>query len=129
MTTENKPVTIKDLQTFIEAVEFAADTENWVPSERQWGRIRSMIDNLVSDQGRPQLPDKDRLTPQQPAIYRDPNQPMVMSPSGMAAHVAVPRMPPQPVQLPPIFSAPGSQAPAKTPDIDTSGGEYKSGFA
>lgn len=124
MTTENKKISVKELQTFIEAVEFAADTEDWIPSARQWKRIRQMIDNLENEAvSRPQP-----VQPSSPTtVYRDPNAPVVMAPPGMPpARMAGP----MPTHLPPTFGNPTAPGiPAKTPDIDTSAGGYNSTFA
>lgn len=129
MTTENKKISVKELQTFIEAVEFAADTEEWIPSARQWKRIRSMIDNLESEAPtHPQLVQQLQQPVQQAAVYRDPNQPVRMAPPGMPPPAFVTA--PTPSHLPPTFGNPNMPgAPAKTPDIDTSAGGYNSTFA
>ncbi len=126
MTTENKKISVKELQTFIEAVEFAADTEEWIPSARQWKRIRSMIDNLEIE-----APARHQAVTQQVApqpVQRDPNRPVIMAQPGMPppAYTA----PPAHTALPPTFANPNAPGiPAKTPDIDTSAGGYNSSFA
>lgn len=124
MATEHKKISVKELQTFIEAVEFAADIEDWIPSARQWKRIREMIDSLESETPRTVAAVQQLTVPQQP--YRDPNAPLQRAPAGMPAPTQV--APQQP--LPPVFANPAApNVPAKTPDIDTSTGGYKSGFA
>ena len=128
MTTETKKITISELKTFIDAVEFAADLDagEWVPSERQWRRIRSMIDNLVED-----IPPKQAVVPQQPVLAAQPvftpppqqnvNRPVQMAQPGLP--------PPQHAPTPPPTLAMGSSnVPVKTPDIDTSSGTYQSSF-
>lgn len=122
MTTENKKISVKELQTFIDAVEFAADTENWIPSARQWKRIRQMIDNLEIPNDRPVI-QQARSQPQAEPSWtsRDPTVPVVMAPSGMPTTAF--RAPQPPTSLPQSFASP------KTPDIDTSTGEYNSTFA
>lgn len=124
MTTEKK-ISVKELQTFIEAVEFAADTEEWIPSARQWKRIRSMIDNLETE-----APAPARQQAVQPAapVYRDPDRPVMMAPPGMPPPTFAGR--PAQTSLPPTFGNPNAPGvPAKTPDIDTSTSGYNSTFA
>ena len=129
MTTENKKISVKELQTFIEAVEFAADTEEWIPSARQWKRIRSMIDNLETEAPAParqQATSSHTVVPT--PVYRDPDRPVMMAPPGMPPPTFAGR--PAPTSLPPTFGNPNAPGvPAKTPDIDTSTGGYNSSFA
>lgn len=124
MTTETKKVSVKELQTFIEAVEFAADTDNWIPSERQWKRIREMINNLESTVAPQPAAAPSYPAPAAPPVYRDPAAPVRLAPGGMPA----PQYAAQP-QLPPTLANGASSIPVKTPDIDTSNGGYKSTFA
>lgn len=118
---EEKKITIRELQTFIEAVEFAADSDNWIPSERQWKRIRSMIDNLVDT-------TPTRVAAPQPApVYEQPrmpapDRPVMMAPPGLG------QRPPSSGAPAPILAGAG-QGMVKTPDIDTSTGPYNSDFA
>lgn len=125
MTTENKKITVRELQTFIEAVEFAADTDDWIPSERQWKRIRSMIDNLVEEAPanvKQTYADPYTLPTHRPAPVPAPDRPVTMAPGGLSGRA------PAPAPSPALASnSPG--IPVKTPDIDTSAGPYNSGFA
>ena len=111
-----KSVTVSELKTFIEAVEFAADVEEWIPSERQWKRIRSMIDGLVD--GGKQVTTEVHPTP----MYQPPSLPPTFAPSGLAG------MGPPP-QLAAPFTLGQPSQPVRTPDIDTSNGSYSSAFA
>jgi hypothetical protein len=120
MATE-KPVSAKELKTFIEAVEFAADAENWVPSERQWKRIRSMIDRL--EENAPPAPAAPQPMRMPEPMMHVPQGPVMMAPGGLGG--AMP-MNQQPLQGP---FATGSAQPVRTPDVDTSTGGYKSSFA
>lgn len=127
MSTE-KPVTVTELKTFIDAVEFAADTDEWIPSERQWKRIRSMIDRLVDQPAAAApAPAPERYVEPAPITYAQggltggPPQAFAQMPQTM------PRMPP--AQLAGPF-AQGGAAPVRTPDLDTSHGRpYESSFA
>lgn len=136
-------VTIRDLQTFIDAVEFASDQEEWVPSPRQWKRIREMISKLEDAPAvveRPQLYSPMAGVPQMaPHALHAPMQapastqqipPMPAGPSAFVAP-AVPAGPqyhfggiPAQPHIPAAFNTP------RTPDIDTTGGKpYTSSFA
>jgi len=127
-----KTVSIEKLQAFIEAVEFAADLERpeeWVPTARQWKKIRSMIDALE----------------EQPVVQASP-APMTYGHGLTAGGFPVPQGPVGPIQLagpsafdnlPPAPMMGGAPVPlarddrmqVKTPDVDTSNGHYDSSFA
>jgi hypothetical protein len=121
MATTPKKVTVSELKTFIEAVEFAADTEEWIPSKRQWLRIREMINVLVDTQ-------VERTVQQPQQIHLPlPSGPMQMAPGGLGAGLT----PPGPIQIPQGVPMAGTNPamPVKTPDIDTTRGNYTSSFA
>lgn len=137
-----KTYTITELKTFIEAVEFAADTDNWVPSERQWTRIRTMINNLVEPaKAAPVAPTRQYIAQQ----YDEPvmvmpqvTSPLDVIPMGEQAP-ARPAGPsafnqPQIAQQMPQMRGPsgpfahGGQQAVRTPDIDTTNGNYRSAF-
>lgn len=119
MADTKKKITIRDLQTFIEAVEFASDKDDWVPSERQWRRIRQMIDDLEEAPAAAHQPQQRQQQPMSfaPATYAGPP---------IAGSAIPPAQPVGPSSLSPVFGS-GPQ-PAKAPDIDTSNGTYKSTF-
>lgn len=114
-----KKVTISELKTFIDAVEFAADTEGWTPSKRQWLKIREMINALVEAP----TPQAASLPQMMMPVQQGPVQ---MAPSGMAGLT-----PPGPVHIPAGVPMAGANPaiPVKTPDIDTTRGNYQSSFA
>lgn len=114
-----KSVNIVQLKAFIEAVEFAADTDNWIPSERQWRRIRDMIERL------------EETTPAPQAVQMPPIQPPVtqMAPPGLGGMMPpIHTMPVAPQQLPGPFAMGSPHVPVRSPDIDTSNGQYVSAF-
>jgi hypothetical protein len=118
MATTPKKVTINELKTFIEAVEFATDTDDWVPSKRQWVKIREMIDRLEETGSTPQVM-------QLPIPMQQP-YPVQMAPGGLSMTQ------PGPIQIPhgvPIAGGNNPSQAVKTPDIDTSRGSYQSSFA
>lgn len=121
-----KTVTVSELKTFIDAVEFAADVEgDWMPSVRQWTRIRSMIDRLEEVPAAPQM-----MQLPQPQHYQQPQMMQLpqptMAPGGMGG---MGMQPPQMMNS----GAPLAMHEAlkvRTPDIDTSNGKgYQSAFA
>lgn len=126
MADNTKPVTAVELKTFIDAVEFAADAEKWVPSERQWTRIRDMINRLEETASAPaamaqapqqhymQIPTADAQISYGPRGMGPPGGGM-MQPQGLPQGVP--------------FAAATPQIPVKTPDIDTLGKPYTSAFA
>lgn len=119
-----KAITVRDLKTFIEAVEFAADQADWVPSPRQWAKIRTMINDLEeAPQHAPQPPQMTERyaplpTPAGPAPQYQ------LAPTGLAGNVP-PRPSAQQAHLPAFSTTNGA---LRTPDIDTSSGGYTSGF-
>lgn len=138
--TDKKTITVRDLKTFIDAVEFASDQDEWIPSAKQWRRIREMIDSLQESQPAVQQPQfyppqsampaptaaPVMAAPQQPAM---PTGPSAFATTGYAAVTgmptgAVPAMPNNP-----LFGTTGTGQ-VRTPDIDTSHGKpYQSSFA
>lgn len=46
MLDDAQTITVKELKTVIETLEWAAETDEWVPSHRQWKRIRELISKL-----------------------------------------------------------------------------------
>jgi hypothetical protein len=127
-----KPVSIEKLQAFIEAVEFAADLENpdeWVPTARQWRKIRSMIDAL-EDQPAQQISQPVHYQPMSYGLTAG-GQPGPVGPIQLAGPSAFDNLPPAPMMgggAPvPLARAEGMQV--RTPDVDTSNGHYDSSFA
>lgn len=122
-----KPVTVNELKTFIDAVEFASDSESWVPSERQWKRIREMI-NSLEEAAAPPPPPPVTYAPSAPLA--PPQQQFVPQGFQPPMNPSMPTWTPPPnVPLAGPFAS-GSANPVKTPDIDTGHGKpYQSLFA
>lgn len=125
MADNTKVVTAVELKTFIDAVEFASDAEDWVPSKRQWVRIRDMINRLeetappavataAAPQHYMQIPTADAQISYGPRGMGGPQGGM-MQPQGL------------PQGIPLAGATP--QIPVRTPDIDTFGKPYQSSFA
>lgn len=131
-----KKVTITELKTFIEAVEFASDSDAWVPSERQWNRIREMINGL--EEGAP-APIQHHYAPMHLPQMQHPmaDIPMGMDapgmpagPSPLASGTAMQQPSPQMMNPRAPIAQSNGQIPVRTPDIDTSNGQgYTSSFA
>lgn len=127
-----KMVSVHELKTFIDACEFIADTEQmWVPSARQWAKIREMIRNL--NDGR--SVDMVGLTypsaqPTMVAPIAPPQVPTFAPPPVPAGPSVLPPVPDNLPSAPPphsasLFAVGGT---ARTPHIDTSDGNYQSAF-
>lgn len=138
---DDKKVTVRDLQTFIDAVEFASDQEEWTPSPKQWKRIRDMINNLESAsvaQPQPQVQYAQPVQPHyqpplqlaQPApTFSGPSTLSGVTPSGAPFGGGMPTAAPF-GGTPAGAAFGGGAAPVRTPDIDTSNGKpYQSSFA
>lgn len=122
MATSTKPVTVGELKTFIDAVEFASDTDEWVPSPRQWKRIREMIERL--EERAPAAAPAPVHQQQQPQMMVPMMVPSTMMPAPQHMPSAMAAVPPPGVPL----AAGAPNVAVKTPDIDTSNGTYVSTF-
>lgn len=115
-----KMVSVHELKTFIDACEFIADTEQmWVPSARQWAKIREMIRNL-----------NDGRSVDMVGLTYPSAQPMVAPPPIPAGPSVLPPVPNNLPSAPPphsasLFAVGGT---TRTPHIDTSDGNYQSAF-
>lgn len=134
MSDENT-ITIKEFRMWLQGVEEMQDAA-WVPNPTQWRRIREKIDTIVDAE--PVAPAVHQPTPQ-PVSYGYPvpptgiplgnDIPVQAGPSGLAA---TPRLPPMPASPPPggLFATPEAPTmPVRTPNIDTTNGNYQSSFA
>lgn len=114
----SKPITVEKLQSFIEAVIFAADlsdSEEWVPTARQWKKIYEMIESLEATNVSPQ-----------PTVQQQPVRYATASPT--PAYTPMPMR--QPMGLPPDVPMAGVHGGAvRASDIDTSDGNYTTPFA
>ena len=139
------PISTKEFKMWLQGVE-EMQTEEWVPDARQWKLIRAKIELIEN-------------TPAVPAVYRDnpratgglpPGAELVFPPMNTAApaprgagavplpsglHVAAgapaaPRNVTTPSGVPVSMESTGRpNVPVKTPDVDTSDGNYNSQFA
>lgn len=95
--------------------------EGWIPNATQWAKIRDKIDNISEAAPEQPLPPL-RLAPapsMAPPMQMPPPMAMPAGPSSMS-------LPPAPPQAPNPLLGNGNLI--RTPDIDTSGKKYESGF-
>ena len=113
-------ITIKEFRMWLEGVEEMQD-DDWVPDAKQWARIRAKIDSVV-----------ESTAPQAMVTYNSQPAPSYGQPAGGYAHEF-----PSTFDIPPTFPT-GPTLPSgaslgglnltKTPDIDTTSGNYQSKF-
>lgn len=116
-------ITVKEFQMWLAGVE-EMQTEGWSPDKRQWDRIREKINQLdttvVTTQ--PQY-----VAPQGP-VYRteevaiDPNRPIQYAEAGL------PRVTAPPPNGALFGNSDNPAMTSKTPNIDTSNGQYQPAF-
>ena len=127
MAAESVTVTISELKMFIKAVEFATDDDEWIPSKRQWYKIREMIDQLQESKPTPAPAPAPAPAPQVMQLPMPMNHgPAQFAPSAMAMN---------PTQLAPRvpngnapFASDMPASPVRTPSVDTSNGSYQTPF-
>lgn len=118
-------ISVREFRMWLQGVEEMQDA-GWTPTTQQWAKIREKIDS-IRDMAIPETPVNIQMSP----TFVNPN---VRAP-GLATHeqVVIPAGPsnlnytPEPTFINPLLAGSGGQI--KTPDIDTSNGGYRSGFA
>lgn len=135
----SKKISVSEFRFWLQGVEEMQE-EGWTPNSQQWAKIREKIDQIAEAEqsARPPLqypqgarqPDaRPSTTPVQNAV--PPSIPVPVGPSNLQATPQMPRAPRAATTnsgLPVSLSTGQSQAPIRTPDIDTSGGGYDSQF-
>lgn len=131
---DNTKITIKEFRMWLQGVEEMQDPA-WVPNPTQWLRIREKI-NTIDDE-----PDTVVVHQQQP-VHQQMSYPVPPTgvplgndlpgiPAGPSS-LMVPQYPSMPVSPPPggLFATPEAPSmPVRTPNIDTTNGNYQSTFA
>lgn len=130
MTTES--LTLNEFKMWLAGVE-EMQSDDWTPSEAQWKKIRAKINVIVEN--RPLMEVSHTLPPafHQPDSYGDP------STNGLAPiqpaftsftidNVATPAASQQSQIIGPASAVNTGVPRTKTPDIDTSGGNYVTTF-
>ena len=115
-----EPQTLNEFKAWLEGVEELQDA-NWSPNRSQWLKIRARIDNIMDD-----YPEEEQF---QPNVQYTRSAPIeIRSSLGdiPQQQIAAPVAPIIPAPQAPVIPAPSLPA---TPEIlDTSDGEYQSGF-
>lgn len=123
-------ITLNEFKFWLEGVE-EMQPENWTPDARQWARIREKINTIGNN---------SEITPVRPApahyheavlpVASDHQEsfPVYSGSSFVPANPGAIRQAPQPVNNA-LFGSPGSPTiPIKTPNLDTSSGNYEPAF-
>lgn len=120
---ENKVVTLAEFKAWLEGIEELAGA-NWVPDGKQWKRIRTKIELIREPNTAP------ARAFQAPPMFGNPSPHQVPDPQFVQT---VPRSQLTPILMPvgrggrpPIAVA--ENVSVKTPDIDTTDGQYDSPF-
>ena len=130
MTDNTQKITIKEFRMWLQGVEEMQDTA-WVPNPTQWQRIREKINSIgeeVAVQASVQLMPPQQIAP--PVSTPGNDYPVRMATPGLLS--VVPSSPSMPVSGPShgLFATPETpQMPIRTPNIDTTNGQYQSTFA
>lgn len=133
---EVKTITVKEFKMWLEGVEEMQE-EGWTPLPAQWARIRAKIASLSDADPAPTYTIPTGPIPRAPApqfqtagtapgVRIETSSgpvPPVVNTSGATGLI-----PSGPTPRGPLATQSGT-VPVKTPDIDTSVGPYKSGFA
>jgi hypothetical protein len=125
MADNTRTITIREFRCWLQGVEEMQEPD-WVPTATQWERIRAKIDSISEETVtvREQAPLR-LATPGLPNVASVPiTPPAQVVPAGPSS-LAVPA--PRPVgPANPLLGQGNGKV--KTPDIDTSGKPYESGF-
>lgn len=123
MTDTKQTITIKEFKMWLSGVEEMQD-DGWIPSPAQWAKIREKIDTIDDTPKAHTVPAGPvaRAAPET-VTYAAPA--LSGAPSARHAPQAMPQVMPQAPNNP-LFGPGGGRA--KTPDIDTSSGQYDSTF-
>jgi hypothetical protein len=118
---DNKMISIREFKMWLQGVEEMQDA-NWIPNATQWAKIREKI-NTIADVAPEQPLPPLRLATQPAVPVEAPRVPA--GPAVIAGPSSLGVAPQQPTLSPALVMGNGL---AKTPDIDTSGKRYESGF-
>lgn len=114
-------ITIKEFQMWLAGVE-EMQPDGWSPDNRQWNRIREKINQLEAAPA----PVVQQVVQQQVPVYRE--EPMVPLQPQYSAPGLHPRAAPPPPNNALFANADMNSVPVRTPNVDTSNGNYESAF-
>lgn len=116
-------MTIQEFRYWLEGVE-EMQPDDWSPDSRQWARIREKLETISDSLPTPTLQLAHRTTdyPDQQSIPERYQGPMQFAAPGLGSGIA----PPSTNTL--FGNADNPDSPARTPNIDTSGGTYNPAF-
>lgn len=128
-----KAQSLTEFRAWLSGVEEMQE-DGWVPNSTQWELIRERIDKIkiddVQDLGQV-TPPQSTQRPSGPAIMNnqpDPGLEIPQVPSTFDRAGAAGNFVPNETNQPKIPHAVDPKKPVTTPEIDTSNGDYKSGF-
>lgn len=119
-----KKISVEQFRAWLEGVE-EMQPDGWTPNDEQWKRIRQKIDMIEEE-----VVVEERIVSQQsyappPQQQQRPNNPPPAPAGGPPVQST---LTPEPASIASPRPQPSGSGKIKTPDIDTSGGEYMSGF-
>lgn len=132
----DKKITVSEFRFWLQGVE-EMQPEGWTPDSRQWAKIREKIDQITEAEqpARPPLQYPQGVREARPAPTQGanvpPSIPVPVGPSNLQSQPQIPRGPKTATTrtgLPVSLSSGPQQMPLRTPDIDTSSGDYDSQF-
>jgi len=121
---KNKKITLSEFRAWLEGVE-ELQLDDWSPTNDQWALIRNKINNIIEE-----VIEVETMVelPTPPVI---PLMPSRLVPSHVPpATVQAPQYVPMPssISAPAPMLTPGADGKLPTPNIDSSDGQYDSGF-
>ena len=123
----NEVISLNDFKAWLQGVEDMQD-DGWVPSAVQWKKIRMKIDQV----GASPLPVASPMFPTYPPNVRGGIEPVYGAQSAPVSSLNIPIPTPTPGARVSTFMAPPPPPQhfdsPKTPDIDTSSGNYSAPF-
>lgn len=115
-------ITVKEFQMWLSGVE-EMQPEDWSPDKRQWERIREKINQLDTEP--PHVPQHQSvpIMASQPREYVESTPYMSYGGSGLAS-VPTPARPNNPL----FANSDNPSSMVRTPNLDTSDGNYRTAF-
>lgn len=118
-------LTVKEFKMWLEGI-LDMQAEDWVPDSRQWkrilGKIQEVSDNTNNENHAPIYPIQ--MFPIESSVKQTETniQPKQFAPGGMVVHTPIQMNTTAP------FMGESGNIPVKTPNVDTSNGQYTTAF-